>query len=361
MSPPTDQVPSYSRARNAPARNFHARFADTAVVTTMKRGNVFVGHVAVMLISLLAGLAGATQYTAAALAYQPRLGPPLTVIAGRPVYEPWAWLGWAYRFEPYAPRIFETASTIAYAGFFGGFALALGLALIRLKRTPASKAYGSARWATTKELQKVSLLGDSGVVLSQTAEARYLASPDGKGSVKWTMKRTGRLLRHAGPEHVFCFAPTRSGKGIGLVIPTLLTWNESVLVYDIKKELWAATAGWRRKFSHCWRFEPTAADSVRFNPLLEVRRGSNEIRDAQNIADILVDPEGTSDRRDHWQTTAHTLLVGAILHVLYAEAERSLGGVAAFLSDPARTQLDTLKRMLTTPHLPEGPHRAVAQ
>ena len=60
-------------------------------------------------------------------------------------------------------------------------------------------------------------------------------------------------MRHDGPDHVFCFAPIRSGKGVGLVVPTLLSWPHSVLVYDIKKENWALTAGWRRQFSRTWR------------------------------------------------------------------------------------------------------------
>jgi type IV secretion system protein VirD4 len=74
---------------------------------------------------------------------------------------------------------------------------------------------------------------------------------------------------------------------------------------------------------------------VRFNPLLEIRRGDNEVRDAQVIADILVDPDGAGTKWDHWQTTAHALLVGAILHVLYAEADKSLTGVGA-LRRPSR-------------------------
>ena len=172
---------------------------------------------------------------------------------------------------------------------------------------------------------------------------------------------SGDSVRHDGPEHVICFAPTRSGKGVGLVIPTLLSWTGSVLVYDIKKENWALTAGWRRLFSHVWRFEPTAPDSVRFNPLLEIRRGLNEVKDAQNVADILVDPTGEKESKDHWQTSAHALLVGTILHVLYAERDKTLSGVATFLSDPARSQTDMLKGMLATPHLPEGPHPVVAQ
>ena len=67
-----------------------------------------------------------------------------------------------------------------------------------------------------------------------------------------TCSYTGRLvhdyIRHDGPEHVLCFAPTRSGKGVGLVIPTLLTWAGSVIVHDIKGENHGLTAGWRARF-----------------------------------------------------------------------------------------------------------------
>ena len=136
----------------------------------------------------------------------------------------------------------------------------------------------------------------------------------------------------------------------------------ALLVYDIKKELWTRTAGYRRQPSRCWRFEPTATDSVRFNPLLEVRpRRNGEVRDVQNIADILVDPDGSSEKRDHWKASAHPLLVGAILHVLYAEKEKSLGAVARFLSNPEMDIYNTFDKMLRTRHLPSGPHPVVAQ
>ena len=72
-----------------------------------------------------------------------------------------------------------------------------------------------------------------------------------------------RYLRHDGPEHVMAFAPTRSGKGVGLVIPTLLSWPESVVVHDIKGENWQLTAGWRARFSHCLLFNPTDTRSCR--------------------------------------------------------------------------------------------------
>src|SRR3546814_10048383 len=88
--------------------------------------------------------------------------------------------------------------------------------------------------------------------------------------------------------------------------------------------------------SHCLLFNPTDAASAKYNPLLAVRRGENEVRDVQNIADILVDPEGALERRNHWEKTSHSLLVGAILHILYAEEEKTLARVATFLSDPQR-------------------------
>ena len=106
---------------------------------------------------------------------------------------------------------------------------------------------------------------------------------------------------------------------------------------------------------------PTNTTSAAYNPLLEVRRGIWEVRDVQNVADVLVDPEGSLERRNHWEKTSHSLLVGAILHVLYAETDKTLAGVASFLSDPRRPIETTLGAMMTTAHLGKhGPHPVVA-
>jgi len=87
---------------------------------------------------------------------------------------------------------------------------------------------------------------------------------------------------------VLAFAPARSGKGVGLVLPTLLSWPGNVVVHDIKGENWALTAGWRRRElgSACLKFDPTAAasSSARYNPLLEVRPWPDDVKDAQGIA-----------------------------------------------------------------------------
>jgi type IV secretion system protein VirD4 len=315
--------------------------------------------VLLMLLLSLGGLWGATEYVADRLHDAPALGQPFTVGELR-VYPPWGWIVWSPRYEQRYPTIFRNAQAATTLAALGATLLAAVFAL-RRKPSALSTAHGSSRWATTAEIKKAGLLRDAGVVLCQTNDAEFRTTIDRSGKTKTTAKRLGTLVRHDGPEHVFCFAPTRAGKGVGLVIPTLLSWPHSVLVYDIKKENWALTAGWRRKFSRVWRFEPTAIDSVRFNPLLEIRRGLWEVKDTQNVADILVDPTGERDSKDHWQTTAHSLLSGAILHVLYAEDDKTLAGVARFLSDPSRKQKQTLQHMLDTPHLPVGPHPVVAQ
>ena len=160
---------------------------------------------------------------------------------------------------------------------------------------------------------------------------------------------------------MLCFAPTRSGKGVGLVVPSLLTWPGSAIVHDIKGENWQLTSGFRSHHGRVLLFDPTNPKSSAYNPLLEVRRGEWEVRDVQNIADIFVDPEGSLDKRNHWEKTSHSLLVGAILHVLYAVPDKTLAGVAKFLSDPKQPVDTTLHAMTKTPHLGKaGPHPVVA-
>ena len=255
--------------------------------------------VAALLTLSLLGLALSTQMVAAALHNAPALGPSWAMWGATPLYAPWAWIAWSTHFDRFAPDAFRTASAVTTGAALLGFAV---VAVVSVARRPvaASTAHGSSRWATTAEMKRAGLLRVAGVVLCQTDDARYTTRIARDGARRIDQRHAGKLVRHDGPEHVFCFAPTRSGKGVGLVVPTLFAWPHSVLVYDIKKENWALTAGWRRKFSRVWRFEPTAPDSLRFNALLEIRKGLNEVKDTQNVADILVDPTGEKETRDHW-------------------------------------------------------------
>jgi type IV secretion system protein VirD4 len=284
--------------------------------------------VALLIIAIT--LFAATQWAAAMLGYQPALGNTWLDIFGLKVYGPWKLFVWWLAFDTAAPDVFARAGAVAAFGGLASGAVAIGGTDWRASRNKNPTTYGSARWADFRDVWNAGLFDENGVVLGLYAN---------------------RYLCHDSPEHVLVVAPTRSGKGVGLVVPTLLTWRGSVVVHDIKGENWSLTAGWRVKFSHCLLFDPSSPQSSRFNPLLEVRKGPGEVRDVQNIADILVDPDGSRERRDHWEKTAHTLLVGAILHVPYADEQKTLARVATFLADPARSIRRTLLIMLTTNHL----------
>ena len=137
---------------------------------------------------------------------QPQLGPPWFTIADAPVYLPVAFFWWWYHYDAYAPGIFIEGAAIAASGGFASIGIAIGMSVWRAREAKTITTYGSARWATNAEVRGAGLLQPDGVILG----------------------RHGRdYLRHNGPEHVLCFAPTRSGKGVGLVVPSLLTWPDS--------------------------------------------------------------------------------------------------------------------------------------
>ena len=269
----------------------------------------------------------ATEYAASRFAFQPLLGKPLVP----KLYEPWAGLGWQIRFMHAAdPRVHAILGQF-WLVFGIGVAVAIVCALAIVvksfsKSSEHSDLHGSAHWATEQEIKKTGLLdGGAGVYVGAWLDA---------GGRK-------RYLRHDGPEHVLAFAPTRSGKGVGLVLPTLLSWPHSVLVHDIKGENYALTSGWRATElgSRILKFDPSSNDggSCRYNPLDQIRlRTEFEVRDVQNIVQMLVDPDGRASQGEesHWIATSSALLVGVVLHVLYFEPNKSLGGVAHFLSDP---------------------------
>ena len=306
----------------------------------MSGTKVMWAQLAVVSLLMLAAVWAATQWCAWRLGFQPELGAPMALWGGLPVYPPLAFFWWWFSFDAYAPGIFLEGALIITCGVAAAVVVSIAMSVWRARESRNVTTYGSARWARPGDIGRAGLLAGGGVVLGRVA-AGY--------------------LRHDGPEHVLCFAPTRSGKGVGLVIPTLLTWPDSLVIHDIKGENWVLTSACRARVGAVLKFDPTDRASAAYNPLMEVRRGDAEVRDVQNIADILVDPEGALERRSHWEKTSHSLLVGAILHVLYAEPDKTLSGVAALLSDPARPIEQTLRAMMATRHLGDRPHPVVAQ
>lgn len=199
-----------------------------------------------------------------------------------PIYAPWDFFVWELRYGkvPGTEPIWRTGHWLIGVPAHLIFLVGLALAVRRARKLGGrTDSHGSARWAEAEDIVATGLLHPAGVFVGG-----------------WWHRGRTRPLRHDGPQHVLGFAPARSGKGVGWVLPTLLSWPHSVLVNDIKGENWALTSGWRRRAlgSVCLKFDPTCDDgtAARYNPLLEVRKGPKEIRDVQNIADVLVDPDG---------------------------------------------------------------------
>lgn len=315
-------------------------------------GGVMWVAVAIGLGLLLVICTVATQYLAASLGYQAALGDPLFMLGSVRIYHPVKWALWMWQWRelenPEVKHYFSVAYMIV---ILGSGAAVLFAAYITYRRTRNLESgldhlHGSAHWATEEEVKATTLLPEKG---------------QGKGVYvgAWKNPKTDTIhyLRHDGPEHIMAFAPTRSGKGVGLILPTLLSWPASALIYDIKGENYALTAGWRQKEAgnYALKFEPTATDgsSACFNPLEEIRIGTDkEVSDVQNIVAMIVDPDGKG-LNDHWAKTGAALLVGTTLHVLYSEKDKTLAGVANFLSEPTRTLEETLHYMLNTEHDPE--------
>lgn len=289
----------------------------------------------IALVSVGAPLAttwAATQTVAAIFAYQPALGRPLLRSGGGALYPPWSVFVWSARWRGDYPKPFALADLILVAGAGATVLAAFIAAGGRLGRLPP---HGREAWAKFADVANAGLFTKTGIVLGRFEN---------------------ELLAYDGPGHLLLIGASRSGKGRGHVVPTLLAWPHSALVLDVKGELadgdprlgFPGTAGFRETLGPVIRFAPTRADSAAFNPLFEVRRGEHEVRDVQNIVEIIVDPAGDGRHQDFWDRSAKQVLVGVILHVLYSEPlERKTLAVAR---EKLANLAETCNEMRTTLH-----------
>ena len=306
------------------------------------------------IVFMLAGLQSATQFFAHEFGYPSQLGPHY-----QHLYAPWSILLWAYQwwglFQLSLMRAAAVGMTVTSIGL-------LGLMVAKVVAANSAKTnpylHGSARWANQQDIEKAGLLPRP-ITFWQQLTGQQKPASEGVYVGAWLDKKgVTRYLRHNGAEHVLCYAPTRSGKGVGLVIPTLLSWEHSAVITDLKGELWALTSGWRQKYARnkVLRFEPAAlSGGVYWNALDEIRLATEyEVGDVQNLATLLVDPDGKG-LATHWQKTAQALLVGVILHVLYKAQQEgtdaTLPAVDDMLSNPDRESAELWMEMVTYEHV----------
>lgn len=283
-----------------------------------------------------------TQWIASRMGYHPVLGSRWFGL-----YQPFAWFGWQQWYAT-ASMTFNIAYLITLIAMSVGLGVIVVVHGIRTRsaRQHAS-LHGTAHWASEDEIRVTGLLPESG----KRGSGVYVGG--------WRNPKTSDLhyLRHNGPEHIAAIAPTRSGKGVGLVIPTCLSWTQGMVLNDRKGELWNLTAGWRNNQNGAnnivMKFNPSSpdcSDCVAFNPLEEIRVGTpSEVGDCQNLTMIIVDPEGKG-LVDHWQKTAFAFLTGVLLHECYkaqaAGRSASFYDVLMAITDPSRDVMQYYKEMI---------------
>lgn len=343
-----------------------------------------------------------TQWFASRYAYDVNLGAPLTRLGSVSIYWPTEWIAWGWRFgDEDALR-----SNVHIMAMLGALTVALSIiaaistSLYLSDYTNGMEGlHGTAHWAERDEVNNTGFLSGKdyesrGVVVGSVIldrkrrvihphhpkyARRYkplmVRCPGWKGSLgmkvqkrdkhgqpMYTIRRSVvkyiEVLRDGKNTHIFAFCPTRSGKGRGMIIPTLLTWSKSVMVNDPKGEAYALTAGFR---AYCGqetiKFEPACKDGsgARWNPLDEIRIFTmDDVKDAQMIMSMACDPKGEG-LDDYFDKAGYEFLTGLALHVCYAEDNNSLEGIAQFLGDPRwDSDKQMYNHMIAAEHDPEG-------
>lgn len=236
-----------------------------------------------------------------ALAGLGRLNPSTSAL------EATSWL-WTHRSEPAVRRWLQIALAAGGAAFL--------VFLVLLFRPRRALLHGAARFASESDLRREGFRARHGLILG---------------------RKGGRLLVFGGSEHVVLYAPTRSGKGVGAVIPNLLNWPDSVVALDIKRENWTASAGFRAAHGQqviC--FDPLSADgrTHRYNPLGHIEREEPVavLDELQRIAVMLFPAPERGD--PFWAEAARTGFIGlGALIAASPETRFSFGEIHRLLTE----------------------------
>ena len=247
------------------------------------------------------------------------------------IYAPWMFFIWKSKFSMVIPTIIMDAQRYIVLGI----TIASLISMFIIKKMENLTSYGTAKWATKKELRETGLMSQNGVILG--------INPFSFKGYK-DKRLMSKLLRDDGPAHIGVFAPTRSGKGASIIIPTCLEWKKSLVVLDLKGENFNFTASFRKKAlkNKIIKFEPFNNDgtSAKWNPIAEIRMGTDkEMSDTMSLARMIADPTGKGAEKgdSHWIDTSTALIQTVILHLLYAHKRQdlpipTLANVSDFLS-----------------------------
>lgn len=195
----------------------------------------------------------------------------------------------------------------------------------------ADDTHGSARFATNKEIAPLTR-SETGLLIGRDPKSK-------------------NLMRYDGPAHLLTMAPTRTGKGVGTIIPNLLTADRSLICIDPKGENAKISGRARQKFGPVHILDPfsvTGMRSAAFNPLDTLDPASLDVaEDASTLADALVFDEPGMTGETHWNEEARALIAGLLLKIVAVESpdRRHLGTLREYLTVAPETFAALLKRM----------------
>ena len=262
------------------------------------------GIFCLVLIFALAPIAAA-QYVAAYFEYDPSLSGKIIIIGDVTIYfAPIYYYVWLFEYEIFASPgtrngffIWVTMAGLGAVGLIGAWIRRTGLI-----GEDAKGAHGTAKWADNTDVN-LGLHQPRGIVLGK----------DDKGNYIIDNRQT----------HVLISAATGAGKSAGPVICTLLNCDWSIIVTDIKGELFSRTAGYRSTFSDVHVFDPLGSlklkNSTRINPLMDVRIGTESIQQCQIMAKSLIQSPESKSADEHWSEKGREWVTSLLLYILYCE------------------------------------------
>lgn len=202
--------------------------------------------------------------------------------------------------------------------------------ILRYGGPAGDDTHGSARFATDRETRPLAQNGD-GLLIGRD-------------------RKSGKLLRYAGPAHLLTIAPTRTGKGVGTIIPNLIDYPGPVICIDPKGENARITARHRAKFGPVHVLDPlgvTAVPSAAFNPLDRLDPAGLDLADdAMTLADALVYDAPGEAGEAHWNEEAKALIAGILLWVACNPETRGTDRTLEALRDCLTFAPDNFQRML---------------
>lgn len=297
--------------------------------------------IGVVLIGILLGSWYGTQQVGADCHYAEYLGG--LHIGSIAIYQPFGMVAWKKNAEIMAQITPQVMNAHFFDLYLGGL-IGGGIGYMISKKYQQRTSHGTAAWATAEDIKKAKLNAEeNGVVCGRNPYNH-------------------QIMLHDGPEHILLLAPTRSGKGVGVITPTGIIWKHSIFFFDPKAELWNMTSGWRKKHhkQKVMKFEPLCKDGsgARWNPFAEINfQSTDEMDDVTTIAEMMCKTgSGEGNKDPFWDNSAVAVVKGVIMHLLYKHFQEGKdlpnpSDVMSFLSSPNMDTDHLFANMKIYPHI----------